>query len=32
VQFIIQLYKAMGGGWEDTETATEIIVNEQIQE
>ncbi|MDA9155566.1 efflux transporter outer membrane subunit [Methylophilaceae bacterium] len=32
VQFIIQLYKAMGGGWEDTKTATEIIVNEQIQE
>lgn len=32
VQFIIQLYKAMGGGWEDIETATEIIVNEQIQE
>jgi len=32
VQFIIQLYKAMGGGWEDTETATEMIVNEQIQE
>ena len=29
VQFIIQLYKAMGGGWEDTEIVTDEIVNEQ---
>jgi len=28
VQFIIQLYKAMGGGWEDTEILTDEIVNE----
>ena len=32
VQFIIQLYKAMGGGWENTEIATDKIVNEQVQE
>jgi outer membrane protein TolC len=29
VQFIIQLYKAMGGGWEDTEIVTDEIVNER---
>ena len=27
VQFIIQLYKALGGGWEDTKTTTDKIAN-----
>ena len=28
VKFIIQIYKARGGGWEDTEILTDEIVNE----
>ena len=30
VQFIIQLYKAMGGGWDDTEIPAQEAINEDV--
>jgi len=30
VQFIIQLYKAMGGGWDNTEIPAQEVVNEDV--
>ena len=30
VQFIIQLYKAMGGGWDDTEIPAQEVINEDV--
>ena len=30
VQFIIQLYKAMGGGWDNTEIPAQEVINEDV--
>jgi len=30
VQFIIQLYKAMGGGWDNTEIPAREVINEDV--